>query len=79
MEQPDELTVLRTAIQICDETSGGAGHELIAARLGVDDELVQSTLLPRIARYFEVTMPGDDGIGAVHGPTAEARRFVGPG
>jgi hypothetical protein len=75
---PDELTVLRTAVQICDENGGGAGHEAIAAKLGVDAELVLLKLLPPVARYFEQAMPGDDGIAAVHGPTAAARRFVEP-
>lgn len=78
MTEPDELAALRAAVQICDENYGGADHKAIAARIGVDEEVVLMKLLPAIAKYFETAMPGDDGIGAVHGPTAAARRFIGP-
>jgi hypothetical protein len=78
MTQPDELTALQAAVQICDKNDGGAGYEVVAARIGVDSEVVKMDLLPRIARYFDQILPGDDGVTAVHGPTAAARRFVGP-
>ncbi|WP_407685849.1 hypothetical protein [Mycobacterium sp. HUMS_1102779] len=79
MITPDELAAgLRAAVQICDENYGGAGYEAVAARIGVDPELVLRELLPAVAEYFDQTLPGDDGIAAVHGPTAAARRFVGP-
>ncbi|WP_131811345.1 hypothetical protein [Mycobacterium kubicae] len=78
MTQPDELTALRAAVEICDETNGGADDKGIAARIGAEVEVVRMKLLPRIAKYFETAMPGDDGIGAVHGPTEAARQFVGP-
>jgi hypothetical protein len=74
MTTPDELAVLRAAIQICDENDGAATAEAVAERLGVDREL---KLLPAVAKYFEVNLPGDDGIVVVRQPTAEARRFVG--
>lgn len=75
----DELAAsLRAAVQICDENYGGAGYEAVAERIGVDQELVKMDLLPQIAKYFDQTLPGDDGVAAVHGPTADARRIVGP-
>lgn len=78
MTTPDDLAVLRAAVDICDETGGGATHEAVAARLGVDEDLVLGELLPRIAMYFEDSLPGDDGIAVVRQPTAAARRFFGP-
>jgi len=78
MTKPDELAALRAAVQICDETGGGADDVAIAARIGVDPEVVKMDLLPRIADYFDRRLPGDDGVAAVHGPTPAARRFVGP-
>jgi hypothetical protein len=78
MTAPDELTVLRAAIEICDETGGGADYQAIAARIGADPEIVLLKVLPAVARYFEKSQPGDDGIVVVRQPTAEARRFVGP-
>ncbi len=77
MTTPDELAVLRAAIEICDENDGAATAEAVAERLGVDRELVLLKLLPAVAKYFEVNLPGDDGIVVVRQPTAEARRFVG--
>jgi hypothetical protein len=35
-------------------------------------------LLPRVAKYFDHFLPGDDGVAVVRQPTAAARRFVGP-
>lgn len=78
MTEPDELTALRAAVEICDENNGGADDVAIGKRIGADSEFVKMTLLPRIAKYFEQAQPGDDGIAAVHGPTAAARRFVAP-
>lgn len=78
MTAPDQLTVLRTAIEICDENDGAATAEAVADRLGVDRELVVLKLLPPVAKYFEKVARGDDGVVVVRQPTAEARRFVGP-
>jgi hypothetical protein len=77
MTAPDELTVLRAAIEICDENDGAATAEAVAERLGVDTELMLLKLLPAVAKYFEKSLPGDDGMVVVRQPTAEARRFVG--
>lgn len=78
MTTPDELTVLREAIEICDENDGAATAEAVAERLGVDRELILLKLLPAVAKYFEKVLRGDDGVAVVRQPTAEARRFVGP-
>lgn len=78
MTTPNELDALRAAVNICDETGGGADDAAIAARIGVDTELVRLKLLPRVAKYFDKALPGDDGIAAVREPTAAARQFVGP-
>lgn len=78
MTTPDEIAAgLRAAVQICDETGGGADYQAVAARIGVDPEIVLLKLLPAIAKYFEKSQPGDDGIYVVREPTAEARRFAG--
>jgi hypothetical protein len=78
MITPDELAAgLRAAVQICDETGGGATYDAIAARIGVDPELVLREVLPAVAEYFEISMPGDDGIVVVRQPKAAARQFVG--
>lgn len=74
----DVLTALRAAVHICDETGGGATHDAVAARIGVDEELVQRELLPQVAKYFEKVLEGDDGVAVVRQPTAAARQFVGP-
>ena len=68
---------LQAAVQICDETGGGADYQAVAARIGADPETVLLRLLPAIADYFEDTLQGDDGIVVVRQPTAEARRFAG--
>jgi hypothetical protein len=78
MTTPDELTVLRAAIEICDENDGAGTAEAVAERLGVDKEKVLLKLLPSIAKYFEKVLRGDDGVAVVRQPAAEARRFVGP-
>lgn len=78
MTIPDKLTVLRAALQICDENNGAASAEAVAARFGVDRDVAVLELLPRIANYFEVTSEGDDGIAMVRQPTANARGFAGP-
>ncbi len=77
MTTPNELDVLRAAVNICDETGGGATHDAIAARLGVDEEVVLLKLLPAVAKYFGKTMGVTTVIAVVREPTAEARRFVG--
>jgi hypothetical protein len=77
MAKPDELTVLRAALQICDENDGAASDDAIAARFGVDIEVARRELLPPIAKYFEKVLPGDDGVAVVRQPKAEARGFAG--
>lgn len=78
MTTPDELSVLRAALEICDENDGAATAEAVAERLGVDPEIVVLKFLPAVATYFEKVLPGDDGVAVVRQPTTEARRFVGP-
>jgi hypothetical protein len=74
----DEIAAgLRAAVQICDETGGGATYEAVAARIGVEPEFVLREVLPAVAEYFEISMPGDDGVAVVRQPTAAARQFVG--
>jgi hypothetical protein len=78
MTTPDEVAAgLTAAVQICDETGGGADYQAVAARIGADPEIVKMKLLPAIARYFGDALPGDDGIVVVREPTAEARQFAG--
>jgi hypothetical protein len=80
MITPDEMAAgLQAAVQICDETGGGATYDAIAVRIGVDPELVLRELLPAVAEYFEDSLQGDDGIAVVRRPTADARGFVGRG
>lgn len=78
MTAPDELTVLRAAIEICDENDGAATAEAVVERLGVDRELVLLKLLPAVAKYFEKVLRSNDGVVVVRQPTPEACRFVGP-
>ncbi|MDV3215255.1 hypothetical protein [Mycobacterium avium] len=77
MTAPDKLTVLRAAIEICDDNNDAATAQAVANRLGVEKELMVLKLLPAIANYFEKVSRGDDGVVVVREPTAEARRFVG--
>ncbi|MGE0216512.1 hypothetical protein [Mycolicibacterium sp.] len=80
MTTPDLVAAsLQAAVEICDETGGGATYDAVAARVGVDHEVALRELLPAIAEYYAFSLPGDDGIVVVRQPTAEARRFVGPG
>lgn len=74
----DVAAALTAAVQICDETGGGAYYQAVAERIGVDPEIVLMELLPAIAKFFEMSQQGDDGIYVVREPTAEARRFGGP-
>ena len=74
---PDELAALRASIELCDENDGAAFYQGVAARIGVDEEIVLRKLLPAIAKYFEVNLRGDDGVVVVRQPTAEARRIIG--
>lgn len=80
MTTPDLVAAsLRAAVEICDETGAGATYDAVAGRIGVDPEVALRELLPAIVEYFAVSLPGDDGIVVVRQPTAEARRFIGPG
>ena len=73
---PDEPTLLRAAVDLCDENEGAAFYKDVAARIGVDEEIVSRKLLPAIAKYFEVNLRGGDGVIVVRQPTAEARRII---
>ncbi|GAT08068.1 hypothetical protein H7I77_13405 [Mycolicibacterium novocastrense] len=79
MTTPDKLTALTAAIELWDQNDRGVTSDDMAARFGLDKEIVELKVLPLIKEYFEDSLPGDDGIAVVRQPTAEARRFVGPG
>lgn len=77
MTTPDRLTVLRAALEICDNNDGAVTAEAIAAHFDVDLDVAVRKLLPSIADYFEQSSPGDDGLCVLRGPAAEARGFAG--
>lgn len=78
MTTPDRIAdALRAAVQIWDDTGHGADYETVARQIGVDPEVVLRELFPAISEYFEITLPGGDGIVVVRQPKATARQFVG--
>ena len=74
---PDEMAALQASVVLCDENEGAAFYKDVAARIGVDEEIVLRKLLPAIAKYFEVNSRGDDGVVVVRQPTGEGRRLIG--
>ncbi|MGJ6122988.1 hypothetical protein QN239_10455 [Mycolicibacterium sp. Y3] len=77
MTTHDKLTVLEAALQLLDQNGRAVTFEAMATRFDVDEETAKVELLPLIAEYFEISLPGDDGIIVLKKPTAEARGFFG--
>jgi predicted DNA-binding transcriptional regulator YafY len=77
MTTPDKLTALVAAIEMWDQNRRGVTSDDMAAKFGTDEETAKRDILPLIAEYFKVKLPGDDGIAVLREPTADARRFVG--
>ena len=77
-DEVDEVTVIEAALELWDETGLGVAPSAIAARLGIDEDLVQRLIKPFAnAEFFGNVLRGDDVAQVVREPTAATRRLVG--